>query len=186
MLLTGISVMIVSLAVLAVSFAFRTCSDSDTSLVDCDTSDISMSTGWTVLAVVGLCTYVSGYQIGYASNTWLVNSEIYPVNIRSAAISNCVVLDLSGWFIMALTEGTMWDSLTISCLIELALAIGLLYLPRSPRWLLFQAVMSDEHAEAHQQEASAALQFFRNTADVGAELEEMKQETRSRPSCRGR
>jgi MFS family permease len=82
----------------------------------------------------------------------LYQSEIAPPRIRGLLVGMhgvliCVGYALASWvgvgFYFVNASGAQWRiPLAIQCLAPLALAIGVLFLPESPRWCKFSALLN--------------------------------------------
>lgn len=85
MLLGGLALAGISLGIIGILF-----SEASTSL-----------TGW--LLFLFMVTYIAGYSLSVGSLFWLVISEIYPLNIRSFAMSFVTAVQWGANFLVALT-----------------------------------------------------------------------------------
>jgi len=112
LLLSGIAMMTVALAVLGTSFLFRECSDTQVSLKDCKEDDVRLPQGWAICTVAALMLYVSGYQVGFGPISWLMISEIFPLNVRGAALSTAAVVNFSSNITMTLCQTALMSALT--------------------------------------------------------------------------
>jgi len=112
LLLSGIAMMTVALAVLGTSFLFRECSDTQVPLKDCKEDDVRLPQGWAICTVAALMLYVSGYQVGFGPISWLMISEIFPLNIRGAALSTAAVVNFSSNITMTLCQTALMSALT--------------------------------------------------------------------------
>ncbi|KAK2643123.1 hypothetical protein Ddye_024886 [Dipteronia dyeriana] len=66
------------------------------------TGDVTALPKWyAILVVILICTYVAGYAWSWGSLGWLVPSEIFPLEIRSAAQSIVVSVNMFFTFIVA-------------------------------------------------------------------------------------
>jgi MFS family permease len=102
----GCYLMAVALLLIAVAFCFEYTSASDCALLDtettcgdnsqclwddattyCDTSGIDLQRG-TILGAMFL--YIGGYQVGFGPVSWLIISEIFPLEVRGQAVSIAV------------------------------------------------------------------------------------------------
>lgn len=118
LLQVGCTSMFIALLVLTVSFMFSYMSDDDCNEVttssscssysscswdddDCtcsdDTDDCSCCgstfTSQKVVIMLSLFLYIGGYQIGYGPISWLMISEIFPLEVRGKAVSIAVVMN---------------------------------------------------------------------------------------------
>mmetsp|Transcript_93620 Transcript_93620/g.146137 ORF Transcript_93620/g.146137 Transcript_93620/m.146137 type:complete len:517 (-) Transcript_93620:361-1911(-) len=112
LLFVGISMMAISLAVLGVAFLFQQCNTPEVSLKDCAESDKGLPQAWAGATIVALMLYVSGYQVGFGPIAWLLISEVFPLNVRGAALSVAAVVNFVSNISMTLTQQVLQDALT--------------------------------------------------------------------------
>ncbi|MBE9009936.1 sugar porter family MFS transporter [Pseudanabaenaceae cyanobacterium LEGE 13415] len=86
LLLTGLVGMIVGLGALGLAFQL---------------SNLGQALGW--VAIVSLMVYIAGFAIGMGPVFWLLIAEIYPLNVRSQAMSIATVANWGANFVVALT-----------------------------------------------------------------------------------
>jgi len=104
LLFVGISMMIVALALIATAFVFRDCTSPGVAVKDCKASDISLPRGWAVATVAGLMVYVSGYQVGFGPISWLMISEVFPLQVRGSAMSVAAIVNFGSNILMTLLQ----------------------------------------------------------------------------------
>jgi len=81
---------------------------------------------WFVL--ISLMVYVTGYQIGFGPISWLMISEIYPLKIRSKALSIAVVANFGSNIVMSYTYLSISTALSEGVfLLYGCIAIGALF-----------------------------------------------------------
>ena len=85
-LLTGTAVCIVALAVLGAFFAIP-----------------SLQDGVPALALIALVVYIAGFAVGLGPVFWLMISEIFPLRVRSSAMSVSTVANWGANFLVSLT-----------------------------------------------------------------------------------
>jgi hypothetical protein len=112
LLFIGIGMMTVSLGVLGTAFLYQECNVPGVSLKDCDESDKGLPHAWAVATVAALMLYVSGYQVGFGPISWLLISEVFPLNVRGAALSLAAVVNFVSNISMTLTQQVLQDALT--------------------------------------------------------------------------
>lgn len=112
LLFVGISMMAVALAVLGTAFLFQECNTPHTSLKDCKEDDKGLPQAWAAATVVALMLYVSGYQVGFGPIAWLLISEVFPLNVRGAALSLAAVVNFVSNISMTLTQEVLQEALT--------------------------------------------------------------------------
>ncbi len=124
------------------------------------------------VAVLYLGRMIIGIAIGIASYTApLYISEVSPANYRGLLVSlNQLAITLGIMLayvvdaLFATSESWRW-MFGMGVFPAATLFIGMLFLPRSPRWLLYKG---------HAEEAKKTLQKIRETDDVEEELNEIK------------
>jgi MFS family permease len=114
LLFVGIAMMGVSLAVLGTAFIFQECQVAGTSVKDCAESDLGLPHSWAIVTTVALMVYVSGYQVGFGPISWLLISEVFPLNVRGAALSLAAVINFGSNITMTLTQEVLQEALTPS------------------------------------------------------------------------
>ncbi|KAL2227239.1 UNVERIFIED_CONTAM: Hexose carrier protein HEX6 [Sesamum indicum] len=62
-----------------------------------------LSQGYSILVLVLICSYLAGFGLSWGPLGWLVTSEIFPLEIRSAAQSITVATSFLFTFIVAQT-----------------------------------------------------------------------------------
>lgn len=110
LLLIGISTMLVALIIVALGFLNRECKTGP--IETCALDDITLPTGWAYAVVGALMAYVSGYQIGFGPIAWLLISEVFPLNVRGAAMSIAVMVNFGSNVLVTATLDTMLSALT--------------------------------------------------------------------------
>lgn len=95
LLITGTCVLLAALVVLGVYFTSSTLQDSY---------------GW--IALAGLVLFIAGFAIGLGPVFWLMISEIYPVGVRSKAMSVTTVCNWGANFVVAQTFLTLSSAIT--------------------------------------------------------------------------
>ncbi|MBO0844978.1 MAG: sugar porter family MFS transporter [Nocardioides sp.] len=90
LLLTGSVVLLVALVVLGIYFTSPT---------------LQADYGW--LALAGLVLFIAGFAIGLGPVFWLMISEIYPIGVRSKAMSVCTIVNWGANFLVAQTFLTL-------------------------------------------------------------------------------
>lgn len=60
-----------------------------------------MSKGYALLVLILICVYISGFGLSWGPLGWVVTSEIFPLEVRSAGQSIVVAVNLSMTFIIA-------------------------------------------------------------------------------------
>lgn len=114
LLFIGIGMMFLSLAILGTAFVFQECQTPGTSIKDCDQSDIGVPQPWASVTAVALMLYVSGYQVGFGPISWLLISEVFPLNVRGSALSLAAIVNFSTNILMTLTLESLQEAITIS------------------------------------------------------------------------
>jgi|ERR1711971_260372 len=114
LLLWGITLMILALALLTTGFLFRECDVANTSISDCPQDKVSLPRAWALCTVAALMLYVSGYQVGFGPISWLMISEIFPLNVRGAALSTAAMVNFSSNIAMTLCQTFLMNALTPS------------------------------------------------------------------------
>jgi MFS family permease len=112
LLFIGIAMMTVALAALGTAFMFQECKAPGTSVKDCDDNDLELPRAWAMVTVGALMVYVSGYQIGFGPISWLLISEVFPLNVRGAALSIAAIINFGMNILMTLTQGVLQEALT--------------------------------------------------------------------------
>ncbi len=95
LLLTGTGGMILGLAVLGTYFSSTTLQDQF---------------GWVALG--GLILFIASFAIGLGPVFWLMISEIFPVGVRSAAMSICTIVNWGANFLVAQTFLSLAGAIT--------------------------------------------------------------------------
>ncbi len=95
LLLTGTGVLLSALVLLGVYFS---------------SSTLQHQAGW--LALVGLVLFMAGFAIGLGPVFWLMISEIFPVGVRSKAMSVATIANWLANFIVAQTFLTLSSAIT--------------------------------------------------------------------------
>jgi len=111
-LFIGITLMAAALAMLSTAFSYQTCKIPAKSIADCDENDVQLPRTWALVTAVSLMLYVSGYQIGFGPVSRLLISEVFPLNVRGAALSVVVVLNFATMLVMTITQDTLLQILT--------------------------------------------------------------------------
>merc|ERR1719247_3938148 len=117
--------MAVSLAILGSAFRFQECKIPGTSVAQCNEDDIELPHAWALATVVALMVYVSGYQVGFGPISWLLISEVFPLNVRGAALSVAAIVNFASNITMTLTLPLTMKTFgsSVQFFIYLALAI---------------------------------------------------------------
>jgi sugar porter (SP) family MFS transporter len=97
LLLTGSVVLLVALAVLGVYFS---------------SSTLQNDYGW--IALAGLLLFIAGFAIGLGPVFWLMIAEIFPVGMRSKAMSVCTIANWGANFLVAQTFLTLSGAISRS------------------------------------------------------------------------
>jgi sugar porter (SP) family MFS transporter len=117
LLLVGIGMMIVALAMVGTSFLNIKCLEPGVSVSYCAQENLELPTVWGNIALGGLMLYVSGYQVGFGPISWVVISEVFPLNVRGSALavaamvnfgSNVVVTTLQPGLMVLLTPAGLF------------------------------------------------------------------------------
>ncbi|KAJ0975233.1 hypothetical protein J5N97_017198 [Dioscorea zingiberensis] len=90
LLLEGGVQMFISQVIIAVIFSIKVMDHSD-----------NLSHGYAILVVVMVCTFVSSFAWSWGSLSWLIPSETFPLDVRSAGQSIAVCVNLLFTFIIA-------------------------------------------------------------------------------------
>jgi len=88
LLFIGISMMLTALVLLTVAFQLAT-----PDLGSGAASDVLLAEGWPPVVVFALVLYVCGYQVGFGPIAWLIISEVFPIRIRTRALSLAVIVN---------------------------------------------------------------------------------------------
>eukprot|EP01095_Lingulamoeba_sp_RSL-Kostka_P012870 TRINITY_DN5196_c0_g1_i1.p1 TRINITY_DN5196_c0_g1~~TRINITY_DN5196_c0_g1_i1.p1 ORF type:complete len:518 (-),score=164.85 TRINITY_DN5196_c0_g1_i1:25-1578(-) len=89
MLSIGISVMCVALTLLTIASIIQ------------DPENEGGVVSW--ITIIAMFCYVSGYQLGFGPISWLIISEIFPLKIRSRALSIAVICNFTSNFIVSVS-----------------------------------------------------------------------------------
>ena len=95
LLITGCAVLLTALVVLGVYFS---------------SSTLQHDYGW--IALGGLVLFIAGFAIGLGPVFWLMISEIFPVGVRSKAMSVATICNWGANFLVAQTFLTLSDWIT--------------------------------------------------------------------------
>jgi sugar porter (SP) family MFS transporter len=95
LLLTGTTGLLVALVVLGVYFSSAT---------------LQNDYGWVALA--GLLLFIAGFAVGLGPVFWLMISEIFPIGVRSKAMSVCTIANWGANFLVAQTFLTLSNAIT--------------------------------------------------------------------------
>jgi len=114
LLFVGITMMAISLAFLGTAFIFQECEKPHTPLKDCKQEDVGLPKEWALATTAALMLYVSGYQVGFGPISWLLISEVFPLNVRGAALSLAAVVNFASNISMTLTQEVLQEALTPS------------------------------------------------------------------------
>jgi len=95
LLFVGITMMFVALVVLVIGFQLAEQS--------ADPSKVVLTGPWPVIVLSALVLYVAGYQVGFGPIAWLLISEVFPLNSRTAALSLAVVVNFGFNLLATLT-----------------------------------------------------------------------------------
>ena len=97
LLISGIIIAMVSLAIVGANFKFH---------LNSNTSHL--------ITLIALMTYIAGYSISLGSMFWLIISEIYPLHIRSVAMSFVTAIQWGANFIVAATFLSLLETVGIT------------------------------------------------------------------------
>jgi len=78
----GVGMMLVALIGMALSFSNST--------VDASSAAPVLAAPWSNLALASMMLYVAGYQVGFGPIAWVMISEIFPLQVRSRALTLAV------------------------------------------------------------------------------------------------
>lgn len=110
MLFLGISVMAIALVMTAASMHFRNCA-TGAILEACAEEDVVLPHPWNFIMLLAITTYVVGYQIGFGPIGWLMVSEVFPLQVRGAALSLAAIVNFSSNVVMTLGHPTLLNLL---------------------------------------------------------------------------
>lgn len=108
LLLVGIFLMGVALAILTVGYLFYPPPEDPDNM----TSGEELPRIVSILVIVAMMIYVSGYQIGFGPISWTMISEIFPLHVRSQALSIAVVVNFASNVIVTITYKPLQQLLT--------------------------------------------------------------------------
>jgi sugar porter (SP) family MFS transporter len=111
LLFIGIAIMGVAVMVTAIAINTRFC-NAPVPLADCPPHALAMPHAWGLVMVFALMCYVSGYQISFGPIAWLMVSEVFPLNIRSSALSVAALANFVTNIAMTLTQPALLRSMT--------------------------------------------------------------------------
>lgn len=114
LLLLGTVMMAVALAALGTAFLFQECQVPGRSIKECDEGQVRLPHAWAITTAGASMLYVSGYQVGFGTISTLLLSEVFPLNVRGAAISIAVLVNLVTNITMTLTVEVLLYALTPS------------------------------------------------------------------------
>jgi len=100
LLYVGIIMMTVSLALIGLAFYQQTCM-VDLPVRDCPSDQLVLPDPWGIVTLSSLMVYVGGYQVGFGPIAWLMISEIFPLNVRGAALSIAAVTNFGSNLLVA-------------------------------------------------------------------------------------
>jgi len=118
LLLVGISIMLVALVLLTMGFAMS--------------DDGVLTSGWAMTVTVALMLYVSGYQVGFGPITWLLMSEVFPLQCRTRALGVAAVTNFASNLIMTIInqplvdvfgQAVLFGFFTIMCVVSLVFVV---------------------------------------------------------------
>ena len=66
-----------------------------------------MSSAWSTTVVVALIAYVTGYQVGFGPISWTMVSEVFPLQVRSRALSLAATLNFGLNFVVTVINGPL-------------------------------------------------------------------------------
>jgi sugar porter (SP) family MFS transporter len=118
LLLTGSAVLLLALVVLGIYFFSSTLQDSY---------------GW--IALVGLVLFIAGFAIGLGPVFWLMISEIFPVGLRSKAMSVCTIVNWGSNFLVAQTFLTLSGAISRSGVFFLYAALAVVSIVFFFKWV---------------------------------------------------
>jgi sugar porter (SP) family MFS transporter len=131
LLMVGVTGMVISLVALGAAFL----GDASTTLIS-------------VIAIVSLMAYVGAFAIGLGPIFWLMNSEIYPLNVRSRAASLGTMANWTSNFVISLTFLPLIDLLGRTGAFWSYAAVGLFTL-----WFCWKLVPETKGKELEEIEA---------------------------------
>jgi SP family galactose:H+ symporter-like MFS transporter len=110
LLILGITGMVISLLILATAFLFQT------ELID-------------MIAVISLMAYVGFFSLGLGAVTWIILSEIFPLNVRGKAMTVAIFVNWVANYLVSLTflDIVAWINVTGAFYLFAAISIAALY-----------------------------------------------------------
>jgi len=96
LLFVGISMMLAALIILVIGFQLAE------PLVG-EPGKVMLTGAWPIIVLSALVLYVVGYQVGFGPIAWLLISEVFPLNSRTAALSLAVVVNFGFNLLATLT-----------------------------------------------------------------------------------
>lgn len=114
MLYIGIGFMAAALLILSFAFYHQECSVPRISMTECPEDSLILVGGWKHATILALGVYLSGYEIGFGPISWLMVSEVFPLDIRGAAISVASIVNFTTNIVMTSSQASLMVSLTDS------------------------------------------------------------------------
>eukprot|EP01094_Clydonella_sp_ATCC50884_P012868 TRINITY_DN2315_c0_g1_i1.p1 TRINITY_DN2315_c0_g1~~TRINITY_DN2315_c0_g1_i1.p1 ORF type:complete len:546 (-),score=205.46 TRINITY_DN2315_c0_g1_i1:1385-3022(-) len=109
LLLCGIFLMCIALAILSVGYLiYPPPADDGSGAASGDELPRIVS----ILVILAMMIYVSGYQVGFGPISWTMISEIFPLHVRSQALSIAVIVNFVSNVIVTITYKPLQDLLT--------------------------------------------------------------------------
>mmetsp|Transcript_15903 Transcript_15903/g.38501 ORF Transcript_15903/g.38501 Transcript_15903/m.38501 type:complete len:514 (-) Transcript_15903:365-1906(-) len=133
LLIIGTSVMLAALVAVGVAFLNRECA-KPVPIDQCEQNDVSLPFGWAIVSVVALAMYTAGYQIGFGPISWLMISEVFPLNVRGAALSiaavvnfsmNVAVTTVQPTLLSAITPSGVFFTYAVLCVVSILFVVGI-------------------------------------------------------------
>jgi len=113
LLFTGIGMMAVALIAISVSISFLTCNVDGidvAGVMNCPGANVNMPRAPSIVLVLALMLYVSGYQVGFGPIAWIMIAEVFPLQVRSSAVSVAVVINFVTNIAVTATQPALLNS----------------------------------------------------------------------------